>query len=179
NVVLDPLRPPPVYARGSIPIYSAPMGGGSAIDRAFSRANALQSIANTQMTFIDNNNEQIDRYEVEINKKYSIPFACFVFVFVGIPLGIMARRGNFGVAATLSIGFFVIYWACLIGGEKLADRALLSPWLGMWMANIILGVLGIYLTLRAARENAYIDWGMFRRFVPKSMRVDDTVDAIE
>lgn len=94
------------------------------------------------------NQKQIDMYLVEIYKKYSIPFACVVFVLIGAPLGMITRKGGFGVAAGMSLGFFLLYWACLIGGEKLADRELLSPFLSMWIANIILGSAGLYLVFR-------------------------------
>jgi len=114
--------------------------------------------------------KQIDQYLVEIHKKYSIPTACIVFVLVGVPLGIMARRGGFGTAATLSLGFFVLYWACLIGGEKLADRDILSPFLGMWAANILIGLMGLYLTFRIGRETILIDWTVFHRLIPRRWR---------
>jgi lipopolysaccharide export system permease protein len=110
------------------------------------------------------------KFLVEIHKKYAIPVACIVFVFVGAPLGIMSRRGTFGVGASLSLGFFLLYWACLIGGEKLADRGALEPWIGMWMANIFIGSLGIYLTIRTARESLTIDWSALARFIPASWR---------
>jgi lipopolysaccharide export system permease protein len=115
---------------------------------------------------------QIHSLQVEINKKYAIPVACIVFVLVGAPLGIIARRGTFGVGASLSLGFFLVYWSCLIGGEKLADRGALEPWVGMWAANIIIGILGTYLTVRTARENLSLDWSFFARFVPGSWRTD-------
>jgi lipopolysaccharide export system permease protein len=95
-----------------------------------------------------NNQKQTDMYLVEIYKKYSIPFACVVFVLIGAPLGIVTRRGGFGVAAGMSLGFFLLYWACLIGGEKLADRELLSPFLSMWIANFLLGAAGLFLIFR-------------------------------
>ena len=41
--------------------------------------------------------------------------------------------------------------------EKLADRGLLPPWLGMWAANVIVGVLGVYLVAREARDPAWRD----------------------
>ena len=91
---------------------------------------------------------EIDSYWVEIHKKYSIPFACIVFVLIGAPLGVKTRRGGFGVAAGMSLGFFLLYWAFLIGGEKLADREMLSPFLSMWTANFVLGAIGLYLTFR-------------------------------
>ncbi len=109
-------------------------------------------------------------YEVEIYKKYSIPVACIVFVFVGAPLGIIARRGTFGVSASVSIGFFVFYWGCLIQGEQLANRGFISPWFGMWVANIVIGIIGMYLTYRIAKENLVFDWNFFTRFVPQRWR---------
>jgi lipopolysaccharide export system permease protein len=87
----------------------------------------------------------------------------------------MARKGTFGVAASLSLGFFLIYWACLIGGEKLADRGFLEPWVGMWIANIGLGILGVYLTVRMARESLTINWGALRRLVPKRWQSEGEV----
>ena len=95
----------------------------------------------------------INRYQVEIHKKFSIPFACIVFVLIGAPVGIMARRGGFVVAISLSLGFFVAYWALLIAGEELADRGLLSPLLGMWAPNILLAFTGIFLMWQIQNEN--------------------------
>lgn len=137
---------------------------------AIAKARAIVNGVENQLLLIDYNRKQIDQFLVEIHKKYSIPAACIVFVFIGAPLGVMVRRGTFGIAASLSLGFFLIYWASLIGGEKLADRGILEPWIGMWMANIILGILGIYLTIRLARETPTIELGWTRRFVPKSFR---------
>jgi lipopolysaccharide export system permease protein len=91
---------------------------------------------------------KISEYRVEIQKKLSIPVACVVFVLVGAPLGMLARRGGLA-AGFFSAVFFIFYYLCLIGGEQLADRLLLSPWLAMWLPNLALGTLGIYLTFRA------------------------------
>ena len=93
---------------------------------------------------------QINSYDVEIYKKYSIPFACIVFVLVGAPLGYRVRRGGFGIAVGMSLLFFLLYWACLIGGEKLADRGIVSAFTGMWIADIIIGCLGLYLIFKSS-----------------------------
>ena len=123
-----------------------------------------------ELSRIESLDKQADQYLVEIYKKYSIPVACVVFVLIGGPLGIMARKGGFGIAATLSLGFFLFYWAFLIGGEKLADRDITSPFLGMWSANILLGILGIYLTIRIGREALVINWSALQRLVPRRWR---------
>ena len=131
---------------------------------------SLQQALRSDLYIINRYEIEARKYLVEIHKKYSIPVACIVFVLIGAPLGIMARRGTFGISASLSLGFFLLYWVCLIGGEKLSDRLYVQPWIGMWIANIILGILGAYLTFRLARENLTIDWSNLTRFVPKSWR---------
>lgn len=126
--------------------------GREAAKLAAQRVRMQIANAENRRQTIESIGRQINSYLVEIHKKYAIPAACLVFVFIGVPLGVMARRGTFGVAATLSLGFFLIYWASLIGGEKLGDRGIIPPWLGMWMANIVLGALGLFLTVRTAKE---------------------------
>jgi len=93
-----------------------------------------------------------NQYIVEIQKKYAISVACLIFILIGAPLGIVIRKGNFGISAIMSLGFYIIYWIFLIGGEKLADRNIVSPYVGMWMANILIGFSAIILTLRVNYE---------------------------
>lgn len=93
-------------------------------------------------------------YMVEVHKKFSIPVACIVFVLVGAPLGMLARRGGMGVAGGLSLLFFTVYWVFLSNGEDLADRGIISPAMSMWSPNILLGVFGIWLIWYARRRTS-------------------------
>jgi len=89
---------------------------------------------------------EINRYTLEIAKKYSISFACIAFVLVGAPLGVMIRRSGKGVGFVTSIGFFIFYWICLVGGEALGDRGILNPWLAMWLPNLVfLGLAAVFI----------------------------------
>jgi lipopolysaccharide export system permease protein len=144
-------------------IYTTPLNGIKADP-------SQQTEVRYDLLNINGYERAVRSYLVEIHKKFSIPFACIVFIFIGAPLGIMSRRGTFGMSASLSLGFFVFYWACLKGGENLADRGFFDPWVGMWIANIILGIIGLYLTVRTARENPTIDWSQLARLIPKSWR---------
>lgn len=109
----------------------------------------------------------ISRYHVEIQKKYALPFACIVFVFIGAPFGVMGRRG---AGIVLSLIAFVFYYICLIGGEELADRQLLSPYVAMWAANFILGILGVILLIRTNSERVIINAKWFIGFLPGTWR---------
>lgn len=95
-----------------------------------------------------------NKYKVEAHKKFSIPFACILFVLLGAPLGVMAKRGGFAVSTSLSFGFFLIYYVLLIGGEELADRNQVTPEIGMWAPNFMLLLFALYLTLYTIRERA-------------------------
>ncbi len=110
---------------------------------------------------------------VDVHKKYAIPAACIVFVLIGAPLGVMVKKGGFGVAASISLFFFVIYWAFLIGGEKLAERGFFSPFWGMWTANILLGIAGILLTIRSVKETVTIRFSSLKKLIPKHLRSDE------
>ena len=110
---------------------------------------------------IHNKTSDIRRYQVEIHKKLAIPFACLVFVLLGVPLGSMTRKGSMGASIGMALGFFMLYWVALVGGEELADRQIMSPWLAMWLANIILGACGALLFLW---QNSEAD---LRKFIPK------------
>jgi LPS export ABC transporter permease LptG/LPS export ABC transporter permease LptF len=91
-------------------------------------------------------------YLTEIHKKFSIPFACFVFGVLGLALGIRNRRDgrSWGFVASLSILF--VYYVLIDVGESMANNGRLSPLLGMWIANLVLGAGALFLLVRAARE---------------------------
>jgi lipopolysaccharide export system permease protein len=110
---------------------------------------------------------EIDKYMVEVHKKYALPAACFIFVLIGAPLGVMVNKGGFGVAASISLFFFLLYWAFLIGGEKLSERGFFSPFWGMWTANILLGIAGIFLVIRSVKETVTISFSFLRKFIPQ------------
>lgn len=87
--------------------------------------------------------------EVEIHKKYAIPFACIVFAFLAVTLGVNSKKGSRSSAYAISIGIILIYYVLLIGGERMGDAGRISPWLGAWGANLGLGGLGMFLFLKS------------------------------
>lgn len=108
---------------------------------------------------------QINRYLVEYHKKWAISFAAIVFVLVGAPLGIKLTHGGLGVSGPLAVLFFLAYWTFLIGGEDIADRGILPPWLAMWAANILLFVMGLLLIRWETRQHSSLrlPWQRRRR----------------
>ncbi len=99
--------------------------------------------------------KRIAELSVEYHKKFALPIACVVFVLLGAPIGMRVKRGGPAVAF-MSIGFFLFYYVCLIAGSELANRLILPPWLAIWLANIVLGMLGIDQTARAC--DVHLPW---------------------
>ena len=79
----------------------------------------------------------------------------------------MARKGGVAVGVGLSLGFFVLYWAFLIGGEELADRQIIPAFWAMWSANIRIGAAGIYILVKSAKEAKFISWEWTKKFARK------------
>jgi lipopolysaccharide export system permease protein len=106
---------------------------------------------------------QIDRYRVEIHKKFSIPFSCIIFVLIGSPIALRLGRSGMNMAIGLSILVFLVYYVCLIGGEKLADRQIVGPVFAMWVPNAVFGIASLFLIRRASMEQSVIEW---KRYIP-------------
>ena len=110
-------------------------------------------------------------YQVEIQKKFAIATACLVFALLGIPVALRFPRGGAGMVIGTSVVVFAIYYIGLIGGEDLGDRLILSPFMAMWLPNVICGVAGLaglWLVRREgglARGGGAVDWGAVREMV--------------
>ncbi len=101
--------------------------------------------------------QRIREFQVELHKKYAIAIACLIFVFLGVPIGMMIRSSGVGVAFSVSALIFVFYYICLVTGEQLGDRGTVAPWLAMWAPNILFGYIGLYLVVSSTRNVTTLD----------------------
>jgi lipopolysaccharide export system permease protein len=95
----------------------------------------------------------INEIKVEYHKKFSIPFACIVFGLIAIPLGIRKVRGGKSYGLIISLLVCLGYYLLLLTGESLGKNGTLPPLLSMWLPNIIMALLGLYLFFHASRES--------------------------
>jgi len=99
----------------------------------------------------------IRKYQVEIHKKYAIAFACVIFVLIGAPIGMMTKTSGVGMSFSVSAIVFLIYYGALTLGEELADKGVVSPFLAMWISNIVFSIIGIYLVVISVKEMKTFD----------------------
>jgi lipopolysaccharide export system permease protein len=93
--------------------------------------------------------------EVELHKRYAIPFACIVFCLIGVPLGIQPRRSGRSFGFVFSILLLLAYYISLMGSEILALKRTIPPYLAGWAPNALFGAFGIYLLTKTARESPF------------------------
>jgi len=131
------------------------------------RMKNLKRGVNNDIRLLKNYTNKQNKYLVELNKKFSIPVASIVFILVGAPLGVMARKGNFAISGAIGLGFFIFYWAFLIAGENFADRGIMTPLVSMWLPNIVLSILGLFLIYKTSKDRSKIKFDFLNLFFKK------------
>ncbi|MFO7980879.1 MAG: LptF/LptG family permease [Candidatus Aminicenantes bacterium] len=113
------------------------------------------------------NKRKLIKYLVETHKKFALPFACIIFAFLGISLGVSTKKGGRTSGFTLSIVIIVIYYILITAGENIAVNEGIKPWLGMWGPNILLAGLSVYAFTYSRRESQFMR-SLFNAFSKKS-----------
>ncbi len=94
----------------------------------------------------------INRYDVEIQKKFALAGACFIFVLLGAPIALRFPRAGVGLTIGVSLVVFGLYYVGLIAGESLARRGLVPPFVSMWIANAVFLSIALVLLARMGAE---------------------------
>ena len=106
---------------------------------------------------------------IEAHKKFSIPFACFVFVLLGVAFGVSSRTDGRLASFALGIAVIFAYYVLMYESEALAKGQRVPPHLAMWLPNIVLGLAGMALIRRRAggvEGGASLPWIRWRRPAP-------------
>jgi len=89
---------------------------------------------------------------IEFYRKFSIPFACFALGFLGVPLGVQSKSAKRAFGLGFGLIFFLLYYLMLSAGWVFGETGVYPPLIGMWMPNIVIGGIGLYLFIRTAND---------------------------
>lgn len=103
----------------------------------------------------------IRRYRLEWIKKFSLSFAVLVLFFVGSPLGAIIRKGGLGMPIVVSIIIFLVFHISSYSFEKLGRAMIWNEWQALWMANLILLPIGLFLTYKSGRDSIIFNAGLY------------------
>ncbi len=90
--------------------------------------------------------------QVEYHKKFSIPFACFVFGLIGVPLGLVVKRSGKMVGFGIGLGLVLVYYMLLQIGRYTGQQGILPPGFAIWLPNLVIGLLGLGFAMRVILE---------------------------
>ncbi len=90
------------------------------------------------------------RYLLELQTRFSYPTACLVLMLVGVPLGVISRRGGKSSGLVFTLLLVLLYYVLSYTGIALSRQGKLSPLLGVWMANLLFAAAGVFLLWQMA-----------------------------
>lgn len=138
-----------------------------AVEKAISNAEELNMTAISFSRETQHNILILRLIDIEIFKKFALAIACFIFFFVGAPLGALIRKGGLGTPAIVSALFFVAYWVIDISGTKLAKDGAAAPFLGVFFSSFVLLPTGLYLTWKAINDSPIFSIETIKHFFRK------------
>ncbi|MGB6975344.1 MAG: LPS export ABC transporter permease LptG [Terracidiphilus sp.] len=90
------------------------------------------------------------RYLLELQSRFSYPVACLVLMLVGVPLGVLSRRGGKGSGFVFTLLLVILYYVLSYVGVALGRQGKLPPFLAVWLANLVFTAAGLFLLWQMA-----------------------------
>ncbi|MEP0262963.1 LptF/LptG family permease [Dokdonia sp.] len=93
----------------------------------------------------------ISRYEVTLQKRFSLPVAAYILTIIAVAVSAMKRRGGMGsnLAFGIMLAFIFIFFDKIFG--TLAEQSDFPPLVAVWLPNILFAILAVYLLQNAKR----------------------------
>lgn len=137
----------------------------SLLREAYGRAGAFKMTLETRKAQIENRHKEAVKTGYELYTKYSFALVCFIFLFIGAPMGAIIRKGGFGYPILVSIIFFVLFVMLTILCRKLSDSYVVTPFWAAMMPCLILIPLAGFLTRQALNDSQMFNTDRLDRFM--------------
>ena len=144
-----------------------PQDSLQAISMARDKADRVKEEASL---YIDTDDAQFYQFRTlhqEWHRKFTFPVSCLIFALIGSSLGAIVRRGGIGMPIIISIFFFVVYFIIDSFGTNMLRNESIPIWLGMWLSNIVLFPVGIFLAYKANQDSSALNVEVYVIFFRK------------
>ncbi len=136
-------------------------------DRAINKTAELKNNLLFNTSEVEKKRGDIVYHKIEWQRKFAFSLACMVLFFIGAPLGSIIRKGGLGLPLVVAIIFFLIFHLLNMFGEKFARTEILSPFMGMWLAILVLIPVGIFFTYKAMHDSQLFNKEFYTRVYRK------------
>ncbi len=108
-------------------------------------------------------NQVIARHYIEFHKKFSVAIACILLFFIGAPLGAIIQKGGFGLPFVISVLLFLFHYVLTIIFEKMGREWVISPFWAIWLPNVFLSPIALWMTVWAANDASMNSFARLRQ----------------
>ncbi|MDR2927313.1 MAG: LptF/LptG family permease [Cytophagaceae bacterium] len=137
------------------------------VEYALRQARDSKLSIDDQMRYISREDNKIRRHLMEYHRKYTLSFACFIFFFIGAPLGAIIRKGGLGLPVVISILLFISYYIIDTSGSKFAIKGAWTVYQGIWLSSAVLLPMGVFLTYKATTDSPLMNADAYIIFFQK------------
>lgn len=155
------------YSLDSVLNSLSPSERVSVYSEAMSRAEANKNDFMFRSISKIDTQKKIRQHNVELQRKFTLSFACLIFFFIGAPLGAIIRKGGLGMPVVVSVILFIIYYIIDNLGYKMARDGVWAVWQGVWLSSFILFPLGVFITYKAINDSALFNADAYRNYYVK------------
>ncbi len=132
---------------------------------------SIQAHSESAIRSIDRLKESRVKHIYELHTKYSMALVCFIFVFIGAPMGAIVRKGGFGYPILISIIFFMIFIVLTIFCRKIAESFVLPAAVAAWVPCAVLFPIGIILTRKAMNDSKLVNIDQYANLFKALLRL--------
>lgn len=136
---------------------------GQVVEAALNMARSTRSYTISAKDDVAARTTRVNRYWIEVHRKFTLSIACLILFFIGAPLGAIIRKGGLGLPTVFSIVFFLIYYLLSITGEKFAKEGVWTVFEGMWLSSLVLLPVGLFLTYKATTDSKLFEWESYMK----------------
>lgn len=169
NGEITRVRRPQVALAEPLPVdslFQAPNPGyaKSYIQQALNRARRQKQEYVYRSLALAEQGKLMRRHDIEMQKKFTLSFACIIFFFIGAPLGAIIKKGGLGTPLIISVLLFIVYFIIDNAGYKMARDGKTDVWLGIWLSSFALLPLGVFFTFKAVGDSAVFNIDAYKAF---------------
>ena len=128
------------------------------IDLALNTIKTAKKDLNTKSKTMLNTLVNVNQHIVAFHDKFALGLSCIILFFVGAPLGALIRKGGIGLPLVIAILIFLTYHFIGLFAKNSSEDSSIDPVVAAWLSSLILLPFSIYLTNRATKDRALIDF---------------------
>lgn len=135
------------------------------LNKAKSFARSIKNRSMADQHFLADVMESHVKFVYDMHMKYGMAVVCFIFIFIGAPMGAIVRKGGFGYPILISIIFFMLFVVLMIFFRKIAESFVVPAALAAWVPCIVMFPIGILLTYKAMNDSKILNADRLTNFL--------------